>query len=216
MTTLLAVMTCRSCSSTLLRHWPYFLNQQADHNVIIVTEDTECRTPEGVERIAVGSDSYIDQDKLPRRMVDTIERLLFRADWDVLILAEYDTLIFTAIDVEGLRDIASHRAGTFHKDYSFWHNPWVLSRDCAWDFTDAGKSVIKDGKCQGATASPDVFFGVVCHRLHQQIQDDLWTEFSRNSMDCEGDLDRARFAYHSGVDVIHGIKKESELEYITK
>jgi hypothetical protein len=50
--------------------------------------------------------------------------------------------------------------------------------------------------------------------MRQDIQTNLWTEFTRNSLDCAGDLDRARFAYHSGVDVIHGVKQESELEYI--
>jgi hypothetical protein len=216
-TTLLAVFTCSSCSAALIRHWPYFLRQQADRNIIIATIDKPCRVPDDVERLDIGGDSYISGPHLPKRMLDVIDALI-PYEWDALILAEYDTLILNRIEVENLNGIAACVAGHINADQAFYHNPWVLERGLAKVFVKEGEAVITEGHCQDGShaASPDVFFGLVCKRLLQPVQSNLWTEFTRNSLDCEGDLERARVAYLAGIDVIHGCKTAEELEYITK
>jgi hypothetical protein len=216
MNTCLAVFTCAKCSQALLRHWPFLLSQFADSNYIITTENTHCDIPEGATSISIGVDSYIDGAHLPERMVNTIARLL-NNPWDALILAEYDTLIFNAIPVDHMKSgVASHLAGYIHSKLPFYHNPWVLNRETALQFIAEGRKVISEGHCQAGShvASPDVFFGMVFERLEQSVQVNLWTEFSRNSLDREGDLERARKAYQDGVDIIHGVKTERELEYI--
>ena len=211
----MAVFSCASGSQALLRHWPYFERQQADRSIVIGTVDRHCAVPEGVDELKIGLDCYIKGPHLPMRLCRTIEQLL-SWDWDALILAEYDTLIFNPIKVNKLNCIASHPAGTLA--YNFYHNPWVFDRLTAEGFLEEGFKVIESGQCQeGAhAASPDVFFGLVCATMKQPVQGDLWTEFTRNSFDCNGDLERAREAYRNGVDIIHGTKTEKELEYITQ
>ena len=81
---------------------------------------------------------------------------------------------------------------------------------------EEGTKIIESGDCQeGALlASPDVFFGRVCYDMEQRVQTDLWTEYTRNSLDCHGHLDEARQAYRDGIDIIHGVKTQEELDYI--
>lgn len=216
MNTVLAVQTCQRCSGALLRHWPFFLRQEAQYNVVVTTTDTQCDLPDGTLSIPVGKDGYIDGPLLPSRLVDTISKLLdFPAD--IIMIAEYDTLICNRIEVEKLDQIAAHHAGNITPVLAFYHNPWVFDRWMAERFIEEGQKVIDEHLCHPGKveASPDVFFGRVVERLDQPVQTDLWREFSRNSLDCEGDLERARVAYISGMDVLHGIKTQSELDYIT-
>src|SRR5438477_1779678 len=131
MSVLLAVMTCQKCSSTLLRHWPYFLRQQADWYYCITTTDTHCDTPVNVPTISIGRDEYIYGSHLPQRMVDTIKRLL-ELPWNILLLTEYDTLFLNRIQVENMaHSVAAHYAGgqTWgSKANGFYHNPWCFTR----------------------------------------------------------------------------------------
>lgn len=211
MKVLLAVFTCATCSPALLRHWPYFLKQEADFYYVIATEDKPCSTPEGVARMNIGLDNYIMAAHLPRRMVNAISALLL-CDWDILILAEYDTVFFKHIPVSGL-DCAAHLAG-FYPEAAFYHNPWVFNRETAALFASMGSKrlpFIQDGSRE---ASPDVFFGVVVKETGIEVQS-AWKEFSRNTLENPGDLDLARACYRDGYHVIHGIKTKEELEYIT-
>jgi hypothetical protein len=41
-------------------------------------------------------------------------------------------------------------------------------------------------------------------------------EFSRNRLDVQGDLELAREFRINGVEIIHGLKTEHELDFITK
>lgn len=226
MNTCLAVFTCRVGNDALMRHWPYFLRQKATHNAIITTLDTHCLTPEGVDVIPISGDSYINGDHLPRRMLDTLEELLRRYDSSVLMLAEYDTVIFHQIELQNLKhDVAGHLAGfeTWgSKAKRFYHNPHVFWRGIVPDFIETGRKAIEEGVCGKMShdayglpeSSPDVFFGYICERMGFEVQTDLWTEFSRNSFDHKEDLELAEQAYCEGLNVIHGIKTKEELEYI--
>lgn len=227
MNALLAVFTCRVGSDALLRHWPYFLRQKATNNVIITTLDTDCKTPEGVERIPISGDSYINGDHLPRRMLDTMEELTNRFDFSVLMLAEYDTVIFHQIELQKMKsNVAGHLAGfeTWgSKAKRFYHNPHVFWRGIIPMFIETGRKAIEEGVCGRKTndayglpeSSPDVFFGYICERIGLEVQTDLWTEFSRNSFDHREHLEEAKKAFFDGFNVIHGIKTKEELEYIS-
>ncbi len=227
MSTTLAIFTYPGANATLARHWPYFLNQKADALYSVVTTDPfpKCEVPTDTRTIAVGENGYIDGPRLPNRLLDTIELLLLRP-WSALILAEYDTVFFHPIDLTYLWTVASHYAGSQtwgSRAKSFYHNPWVFTRVTAQAFLDAGRAAIKEGICPGRESgqaptpecSPDVFFGYVCESLKMPVQKHLWSEYSRNSLDVEGHLEEARLAYRTGTHVIHGIKTEKELEYIT-
>lgn len=225
MKTLMAILSCSSCSPTLIRHWPYFLRQRADHYRIITTTSS-CDIPDNVLPIIIGEDRYIDGPHLPNRVLNTIDSMLGLAlDWDVLILCEYDCLFFTSIKAEGVGTLAGHRAGgkTWgSKAEGYYHNPWVFRKDTAAAFLTAGRQAIRDGICpergsgQPSTpeCSPDVFFGYVAEALGLTVQSDLWRQYSRNSFDIPGHLEEAREAYRNGVDVIHGIKTQEQLDFL--
>ncbi len=226
MSTTLAIFTYPQGSETLKRHWTYFLNQKADALYSVVTTDVfpRCEVPPDTRTIAVGESGYIDGPRLPNRLLDTIEMLLMRP-WSALILTEYDTVFFKPIDLTYLWTVAGHYAGSQtwgSKAKSFYHNPWVFTRATAAAFLGAGRAAIREGICPGRVSgqgpapecSPDVFFGYVCESLKMPVQKHLWTEYSRNSLDIEGHLGEARDAYQQGVQIIHGIKTQKELEFI--
>lgn len=223
MITVLAIHTYPKAFDTLIRHMPYFVRQKADALWVINTHGDK-HAPEGIKAMEVGDDSYINGPVLPQRMLDTIESF-FHMAWDILILAEYDTVFFNRIKVENMKELmAAHYAGgpTWgSKAHGFYHNPWVFKRIAAYDFVFTGKKAISEGVCGGVTnhswgtaeASPDVFFAYVAEKMRCKVQSDLWREFSRNDMKG-GRLDLAIEAFKAGVDVIHGIKTQTELEQI--
>lgn len=223
MSTLLGIFSYPAANERMARHYPYFLNQKADWIYGIGTTDGLCRWPEGVREIDVGDNRYIEGPHLPNRLLDTIEALLL-LPWDNLILTESDTLFFKPIDITNLWTVAAHRAGSAtwgSKAQSFYHNPWAFKRYIAHVFLAAGRKAIKDGICPDRgrgipstpECSPDVFFGYVCESINLPVQE-LWTEYSRNDLSIPEHLHEAKLAFLAGVQVIHGIKTEVELEVI--
>lgn len=216
MKVLLGIFTYAKGSDTLARHWPYFERQQADRICCVKTTDSYCVLPDVIiPSISIGRDSYLDGPHLPVRLLDTIKNLL-DSEWDVLMLCEYDTVIFKRLPLEQMSEpAAAHLAGHL-PDYHFYHNPWCITRGMAQDFLDVGYETVINGTCcyGSKESSPDVFFGLVCKLLGITVQHDLWREFSRNRMDNPGDLDLARACYRDGFSVIHGVKTAAELEYI--
>jgi hypothetical protein len=222
MSTTLGIFTYPGGNAALARHWPYFLGQGADYNVVITTTEI-CEVPEDVRTLVVGDNRYIEGPHLPNRLLDTMATLLLRP-WSELILCEYDTVFFRPIDLAQLWTVASYRAGsqTFgSKALSFYHNPWVFTRPVAIAFLARGREEIKNGLCpdrgrgQPSTpeCSPDVFFGAICESLQVPVQS-LWYEYSRNDLDRPDYLDEARQAYRNGAQVIHGIKTKEQLNFI--
>lgn len=222
MSSVLAVQVYPKGLDAMFRHWGYFERSGADELIVIGTTDGYFRIPEGATGIRIGKDSYLDGDHLPLRLVNTFDVLL-DTEHDVLAVCEYDTVFFKPVafdEVARATGAAAHLAG--RKPWGaigdkFYHNPWVLARETAEKFVAEGRRVIEEGICKYGSpeSSPDVFFGLVLERLNIQVQENLWVEFSRNSLDCEGDLERARLAYRSDFSIIHGVKTESELSYIT-
>lgn len=212
---LLVLHTFPAANPCLARHWPYFEAQEADETWIIGTTTGEIWTPNGVQMHRIAEDRYMDGKHLPQRFVDTLKEML-KTDHTHLMIAEYDTVMFNAIRWQAMEhSVASHRAGP-ERDFWYYHNPWLMMRETAQRFVEVGQQTIDRGVCpyHSPESSPDVFMGFVCKEMEQPIQDNLWRQYSRNSLDCAGHLDEAREAYRSGVDVIHGIKHESELAFI--
>jgi len=130
--------------------------------------------------------------------------------------------------MEGFHNcLAGHMAGgpTWgSRATCFYHNPWVFDRGIVVDFIKEGQKAISEGICADrqrgqppvAECSPDVFFAYVAEQLGCEVQDDLWREYSRNDLKDHERLEGARKAYWDGVNIIHGIKTQDELTYITK
>jgi hypothetical protein len=221
---LLLLQTYPGGNETLQRHWKYVPNSGTTDVWLITTEGGHCWVPAGFVSFVCGKDSYIDASHLPERLLNTLE-IGLASDHEHLLVAEYDCLFFNHIRYQAMEHaVASHRAGSStwgSKANSFYHNPWLFHREFAERFIEEGRKVISEGICtrgrgQPSTpeSSPDVFFGLVCERLNQTVQDNLWSEFSQNSFDIPGTLMQAREAYRSGIDVIHGVKSKSEMEFI--
>src|SRR5262252_94019 len=226
--TLLAIHSYPGGNAAMERHWEYFQRQGADEVWGIGTTDGKCKWPQDMKfTLDIGANSYIDGPHLALRLVDTVHTFL-PLDWDILMIAEYDTVFFNRIPVEKMKlGLAGYMAGgkTWgSKAEHFYHNPWLFRREIAPHFVELGRKAIEEGVCPGREpgqapvpdCSPDVFFGFIAEELALKVQDDLWTEFSRNSLDRPGDLKEAQKAFRAGVDIIHGIKTKHELEYITK
>lgn len=209
------------------RHWPYFMHAGADLVLGIATIEGLCRFPETVDKVVkIGCNSYINGPHLPQRLIDTLSYVLDNVGGNYIMVAEYDTVIFKPIKLENMeKELAGHLAGgrTWEsKATAFYHNPWLFSRAAAEQFISAGQAAINEGICGHITpvaygtpeASPDVFFAYIAERLGLEVQTDLWSEFSRNDLYHRANLELAREAYRNGVDVIHGIKHQHELEYI--
>ena len=184
MKTLLAVHSYPGANDTIERHWPYFLRQRANFLFGVGTEDGTCRFPKGAASVKIGNDSYINGAVLPKRMLNTLAEFL-DLNWDVMILAEYDTVFFQRINVEQMiKPFAGHYAGgrTWQSKAScFYHNPWVFSRSCVDGFIREGWKAIADGVCGEKTSyhlsdpegSPDVFFAYVIEQLGCEVEVDL-------------------------------------------
>ena len=226
---LLAVQSYPGANSIVSRHWPYYLKSGATAIHGIGTTDGGCVWPDGVPNVNIGENRYMDGKHLPIRLLDTVEYCLGTPSSHFAII-EYDSVFFTKIPE--WTGIAAHLAGgqTWgSKASTFIHNPWFLDRPTAETVLSKGRELVglhwetthtwkigDNGWGYGTTeSSPDVFLAWVCQEANIPVKYDLMTEFSRNSFDREGDLDKARQAYQDGIDIIHGIKTEAELKYIT-
>lgn len=222
---ILLVHSYPGANAAFARHYPYFFKAQADRIVGIGTDDGGCKFPEGCESTIIGKNCYIDGAVLPQRLLDTLKFGIEQND-PVIVVCEYDTLFFNALPIQRMEHaVAAHHAGGStwgSKSNSIWHNPWVFFREAAQRFVEVGQEAIDEGICgnkngvsYGAPeASPDVFVGYCVEKYNIPIQGRVWSQFSRNSLDIPGDLGKAREAYRSGVDVLHGAKSERELSYI--
>lgn len=216
MSVLLAIHSYPGANETFARHLPFYRNSGADKIVGISTNGGECRFPEGIESVEIGNNEYICGPALPARLLDTFEWCL-STEHDHYIVAEYDVLFFKPIPP--FTGFAAHRAGgkTFgSRPECFVHSPWCCDRPTASRIIYSGRQLIKEGACrQGRPeCSPDVFISLACEMARVKIDHNVWKGFTRNSLDCQGDLEMARQHRVDGCHAMHGVKRESELEFI--
>lgn len=214
---LLAIHSYPGANATVKRHWPYFLAAGVDRIVGISTENGGCEWPDGIETTEIGDGKYMNGPNLPTRLVRTMQWCLSQVE-DRFCIIEYDTLFFRPIPKDW-KGVAAFRAGgqTFgSKSTCFYHNPWLFDRESGEKLVAEMWKIIYEGHCGYGTpeSSPDVFFGMACERADIEVQQLLY-EYSRNSFYRPEFLDEARQHIREGCHVVHGVKKEEELTYIT-
>jgi hypothetical protein len=226
---LLAIQSYTGANSIVARHWPYYLNSGAKEIHGIGTTDGGCVWPSNIPSVLIGENKYMDGKHLPNRLLDTISYCL-GTPFSHFAIIEYDTIFFNK--VPEWVGIAAHLAGgqTWgSKASTFIHNPWFIDRPTAKAILNKGRELVSfdwgtthtwhasngTGWGYGTTeSSPDVFLAWVCEEAGIPVRYDLMKEFSRNSLDRPGAVDEARTARIEGLDVMHGVKTEAELNYI--
>lgn len=208
---LLCVHSHPGANHRIETHWPYYEKSGADKIIGIGTTDNRCKWPDGVETANIGRDGYIDGQHLPKKLIDTM-RFMLLLPYDRFCLIEWDCLFFKPLpEFTGMVGFhAGNRMGDMRTEH-FHHCPW------GWDF-DAGMSFVTKAdellpQVSGHECSPDIFFSWVCQEAGLPVTQP-WEGFSRNSLDCAGDLELARNAYLSGVMALHGVKGRRELDYV--
>lgn len=210
---LLCIHSYPGANLTVLRHFPYYEKSGAKKIIGIGTSDRRCQWPHNVDYVNIGENSYLAGDVLPLRLLDTMAFCL-QQPFDHFCIVEYDCLFFKPMPA--FSGLASFRAGgKTHGSIAeaFFHCPWAFDRETGEKFLERGRQLIRKLNPSMPECSPDVFFGWVAEDAGLPVSQP-WEGFSRNSLDCDGDLDRARMAYRSGATAIHGVKHIHELEYI--
>lgn len=212
MSLLLAVHTYPGANQAIERHFPCWVKSGADEIMGILTQDG-CQWPDGYNSVKLGRDSYIDGPVLPQRLLDTM-KLMLLMPFDRFCIIEWDCLFFKPLpEFSGMSAFhAGNRMGNMLAE-KFYHVPWCFDFDAGTAFVKEGEKAIREVQPGMHECSPDVFFGWVCERAGLPVSQP-WEGFSRNSLDCAGDVELAREAYLSGATAIHGIKTRSNFDYI--
>ena len=229
MNLLLVIQSYPGANDAVNRQWPFYLNAGAYEIHGIGTTDNGCIWPDGVKSVLIGDNKYIDGKHLPNRLLDTIEYCL-KTIFSHFCIAEYDSIFFNKIPE--WTGIAAHLAGgKTCEDESrfcgsptstFIHNPWFIDRPTAEILLPIGREILQRPELSfewwygSPESSPDVFLAWVCQEANIKVKYDLMKEFSRNQLDVPGDLELAREFRINGVEIIHGLKTEHELNFITK
>ncbi len=209
---LLAVHSYPGANHRIEAHYPFYEKSGASNIIGVITNDGKCKWPNCMT-IQVGANSYIDGDVLPRRLIDTM-KLMLLLPYERFCIIEWDCLFFHPLpEFDGMAAFhAGNRMGDM-KPLRFYHVPWCFDFESGTKFVEIGQRLINEKRVTGHECSPDVFFGWVCEEAGLPVMQP-WKGFSRNSLDCAGDLELAREAYRDGAVAIHGIKGAKELEFI--
>lgn len=211
MSLLLAIHSYPDANAGIVRHWPYYEKSGAQKILGIGTTDGRCRWPSGVESVEIGANAYIGGDHLPRRLMNTM-RLMLLMPFDRFCIIEWDCLFFKPMpEFSGLVGFHAGNRSEGMKAARYHHCPWAFDYETGHQWLKKADELI--GQVDGHECSPDVFFGWVAESAGIEVTQP-WEGFSRNSLDCAGDLESAREHYRKGVTAIHGIKGNHELEFI--
>lgn len=211
MNLLLAIHSHPGANARIPVHFPYYEKSGASKILGIGTLGGKCQWPEGVEHYDIGEDSYISGNHLPRKLLDTM-RFMLLLPYDRFVLIEWDCLFFQPMpEFTGMVAFHAGNRSPGMKAERFYHCPW------GWDF-ETGSAFVKKGdemipQVEGHECSPDVFFGWVCEAAGIPVTQP-WTGFSRNSLDCAGDVELARDARLNGAMALHGVKTRRDLDYV--
>lgn len=208
---LLCIHSYAGANSRIESHWPYYERSGADKIIGIGTTDNGCKWPPGVEHVNIGRDGYISGDHLPRKLLDTI-RFMLLLPYDRFSIIEWDCLFFAPLpEFTGMAAFHAGNRSPGMRAQRFHHVPWCFDFDAGMSFLTKGEEMLKH--VSGHECSPDVFFGWVCEEAGLPVTQP-WVGFSRNSLDCAGDVELARDAYRNGVTALHGCKTRRDLDYI--
>jgi hypothetical protein len=208
---LLCIHSYPGANSRIPDFFPYYEKSEADKIIGIGTTDNGCRWPQGVEHVEIGRNSYIDGPVLPQRLMDTM-RFMLLLPFDRFCIIEWDCLFFHPLpEFSGMAAFHAGNQSPGMRAHRFYHVPWCFDFEAGSAFIKKADELIQ--QVSGHECSPDVFFGWACEQAGLPVTQP-WQGFSRNSLDCAGDLELAREAYQSGAVAIHGIKSPMELGYI--
>lgn len=210
MSLLLAVHSYPGANAGVERHFPYYQKSGADNILGIGTLDGKCKWPEG-DFVNIGENLYISKDHLPRRLVDTI-RLMLLMPYERFCIIEWDCLFFSPLpEFTGMAAFHAGNRSPGMRAERYWHCPWCFDFDAGTKFVTKAEEML--GQVSGHECSPDVFFGWVCEAAGIEVTEP-WKGFSRNSLDCAGDVELAREARLAGVMALHGCKTRRDFDYI--
>lgn len=211
MSLLLAIHAYPGAHEAIARHWPFYEKSGSDKIIGIGTTDGQTKWPAGVEHVEIGRNEYIAGDHLPRRLLDTMKFML-TLPFDRFCIIEWDVLFFQPLpEFTGMAAFHAGNQSPGMRAKRFYHVPWAFDFSTGTKFVQEGEKLLKD--VSGHECSPDVFFGWVCESSGIEVTQP-WNGFSRNSLDCAGDLEEARNHYRAGVMALHGCKTRREFDYI--
>lgn len=208
---LLAIHSYPDANAGVARHWEYYEKSGAQKILGIGTTDNRCRWPEGVESTLIGGNVYIQGDHLPRRLMETM-RLMLLMPFDRFCIIEWDCLFFHPLpEFTGMASFHAGNSLPGMKAKRFHHCPWCFDFETGHQWLRKADELIS--QVEGHECSPDVFLGWVAEASGIEITQP-WKGFSRNSLDCAGDIELAREAYRDGCVALHGCKTEENLRRI--
>ncbi len=203
-----------AAEGTTRRHLPYWEKAGYDRVVGILTEGSGCEWWPTADWVKIGENKYIDGPHLCNRLIRTFEYGIQQGADDISVI-EHDTVLFKPIPYFPTGFTMNRTGGNIPpwKSTQFFHNLWGLDVATAIRAVALGDVLINQGDIEGG--NPDLFMGRITDLMPDvPINQGVFRNFTRNALDRPGDLELARQAYRDGVDVIHGIKKESELSFI--
>lgn len=229
---LVAIHAHAAVSDVLRRHWPYYwksggdllivgrtdkrldypMTQACGHRAMYTEIGTEC-----------GPGGSIDNHL--ERFLETIQRFLFLAEYEVLAITEYDTLWFHPLAEEiakvdamwFLRRFHAYLASTetpsekgWHHE-QFWHQPWIMGREMARQIYSVGKTLLRLRLLEGGFT--DRWLGMLLHLYGIPVEHTNARTFSVNAIDTPVFMAAARRAIKErDVYFIHGVKTEAQLK----
>lgn len=229
---LVAIHAHAAVSDVLRRHWPYYWKSGGDILIVGRTNkrvdypaetpgDRRCRYTEiGLECGPGGSiDNHLE------RFLETIQRFLFLAEYDVLAITEYDTLWFHPLAEEiakvdptwFLRRFHAYLCSTekpsekgWHHE-QFWHQPWIMGKEMAQQIYSVGKTLLRLRLLEGGFV--DRWLGMLLHLYGIPVDQTNARTFSVNAIDTPEFMAAARKAIRErDIYFIHGVKTEAQLK----
>jgi hypothetical protein len=218
MSTLAFISTYPAANHDLQSLWPYFRRAGFDKIVVVGPVGSRCWHPFGeADYVAIGRDSYVDGDALPRRLTDTVEHMLSHYSFDYMVACEQDVWFakpnFPQTFPEGVMcgiRVGGQIPGCLSHFYMHW--PVAASR-AVWErWLPAARQLLAQGRIEIGT--PDAFLALACEVAGIEPKFDCWFGVSFNTVHGLNPANPAqrdfipavRAAYQAGAVVVHGVK----------
>lgn len=211
---LLAIQSHEKANTMVARHCPYYLNAGADEIHGIGTTNGNCIWPDGVASFKIGEEGYTHGDRLPRRIIDTIGHCL-STDCSHFCIIESDAIFLKKIPHwEGM---AGHLTGGRLRDSHpsfFMHCPWFMDRPTAERLVEIGRPMLNEVVIGRVEENTDFFLAWVTERAGIVVNFNFMKQYTQNSLNVPHQLEEAKQAIANGVEIIHGVKTQDQLDYL--
>lgn len=215
MRTILAVMSHPEANELVARHWQYYERAGADVILGVETEGGGCEWPKQCTfRAVIGERGYVNAGRLPKRLVGILDACLTLGPFDQIAVIEADTIFLRQIPklLPGMTAMLRGPGTPQYKGKSYYHCPWMFTREAAARTFLAGHNLILAGEIERGYTDRFVGwavekYGIPVHQLPM---------YSRNELDSIEYLVEAKRAIEDGAISVHGVKTAEQLEYITQ